>query len=300
MPEVETPERGSPLPDAPAPAEEAQTPEPQPPEEEPPPEEQEERPPEPDLGALLEKADPEFLRKHKRIAGIAGEMAQKMAQREAVRLAEHRAQQLVQEREQLREAEASRRQLIEAAKKGEFYALGEQVSKNLLVEDQQRYIGTYQTQARNEAYGSVQQVVDEMAQGFDPEVIQAAAAAVEDLQPGQPWQVGFGKWLPALVKAQAQFLASNPETRKQVAREVIPAVRSRALAELNGSEPVADGGGGRAQRQRTVTDEDIARMEPEEWMAVYDVKAGRFKPGVVYKPTRAVDPTGMRNTSRSL
>ena len=133
---------------------------------------------------------------------------------------------------------------------------------------------------------------------FDESVIQAASEALGELPQGMTWQDGFKKWLPELVKAQAKYLASNPEARKQVEREVTPAVRSRALAELNGAEPVADSGGGRPQKAKTITDEDIARMEPEEWVTVYDVDKGKFKPGFVYKPTRAVDPRQIQSAGR--
>lgn len=294
MPEVETPERVVPTPD---PEEEQTQEQPAPPDQETP-EEEDEEDKGPDLNALLEKADADTLRKHKRIAGIAGEMAKKIATREAARMAETRAQELLQEREQMARAEADRQALIEAARKGEFYALGEQVSKNLLVEDQQRFIGQYQTQAKNEAFSSVQAVVDEIAGTFDETVISAAAEAVGEFPQGMAWQDGFKKWLPELVKAQARYLASNPEARKQVEREVTPAVRSRALAELNGAEPVADSGGGRPQKAKTLTDEDIARMEPEEWVTVYDVDKGKFKPGYVYKPTRAIDPRNLQAVGR--
>jgi hypothetical protein len=301
MPEVETPERTAPTPDSPFKEEEQTEAGPQAQatdEQERPEDEDDEGDKGPDLNALLDKADPEELRKHKRIAGIAGELAKKLATREAERLATQRADEIVREREQLRAAEASRQALIEAAKKGEYYALGEQVSKNLLVEDQQRYMGQFQNQAKSEAYSDVQKAVDEIAEGFDESVITAAAEAVGEFPPGTAWQDGFKKWLPELVKAQAKYLASNPEARKQVEREVTPAVRSRALAELNGAEPVADSGGGRPQKAKTVTDEDIERMEPDEWMTVYDVDKGRFKPGYVYKPTRAIDPRRMQVSGR--
>jgi len=296
--EVERPERVPPTPDPSAeeaPTQEAPETAPQEADDQ---EEPEEKPP--DLEALLEKADPEVLRKHKRIAGIAGEMAQKIAQREASRLAEQRAQEIVAERERTRAAEASRQQYLDAARKGEFYALGEQVSKDLLVDDQQRHLNQYQSQARTEAYQSVQAAVDEIANAFDPAVVNAASEAVGDFAPGTSWQDGFKRWLPELIKAQAAHLAANPETRKQVEREVTPAVRSRALAELNGAEPVADSGGGRPQKQKTITDEDIARMGPEDWEVVYDVDKGVFKPGYVYKPTRAINPRTMQTTGRGI
>jgi len=296
MPEVEAPERVVPTPEVPEEEQPTQEQPPTPTDQEPTDEDEEDKGP--DLNALLEKADADTLRKHKRIAGIAGEMAKKIATREASRMAEERAQELLAEREKMARAEADRQTLIEAARKGEFYALGEQVSKNLLVEDQQRFIGQYQTQAKNEAYSSVQGVVDEIAGGFDESVIQAAAEEVGEFPAGTTWQDGFKKWLPAMIKAQAKYLASNPEARKQVEREVTPAVRSRALAELNGAEPVADSGGGRPQKAKTLTDEDIARMEPEEWVTVYDVDKGKFKPGYVYKPTRAIDPRQMQTSGR--
>lgn len=253
----------------------------------------------PDLEALLERYDPDLLRKNRKIMGIAGGLADRLATQRAETLAQQRAEALYQQRRERDEAERSRQSMLSTARKGDFYALGEQSAKQLLVEDQQRFVDRYRQQAAVDAYGNVQRVVDEIAGGFDPAVVATAAERMGEVPADARWEDGLKRWLPALVQAQAEHLAGRPEARQKVEHEITPAVRARLLAEMNGTEPAADSGTGRAPAQRTLTDEQIAEMGPEEWVQVYDVKAGKFKPGVVYKPTRAVDPRAMQIVGRA-
>jgi hypothetical protein len=248
----------------------------------------------PDLDTLLERYDPEALRKSRKFMGIAGGMADRLATQRAERLAEDLAQRRYEEQEADRERKAE----LAAARRGDYQALGQRRARKALEDDQKRYVDQYRSRATTDAYGSVQRVVNEIAEGFPPEVVAAAAERMGELPGNLSWEEGFKRWLPALMTANAEHLAQTPEHQKKVEAKITPALRARLIAEMNGTEPVADSGGGRAQAQRTVTDEQIANMEPEEWVQVYDVKAGKFKPGVVYKPTRALDPRALQMTGR--
>lgn len=248
----------------------------------------EEKPP--DLNSLLDKADPATLRKHPRLAGIIGEQAK----REATRLAEQRADELVREREARWRAEQSRQEVLARARNGDYYAIGEQAARQALQQDQEGAVNQFTRRAEAQTYQKVQATLEEWATEQPTEVNEAAAERMGDLDPGTPWEQGFRKWLDAYVQVRAEHLMRNPETTRRAERDVTPAVRARVLAEMNGKEPTADSGSGRAQRVRTITDEDIARMELDEYMTVWDVENGRPKKGVVYKPTRAVDPRVMQ------
>jgi hypothetical protein len=248
----------------------------------------EEKPP--DLNSLLDKADPATLRKHPRLAGIIGEQAK----REATRLAEQRADELVREREARWRAEQSRQEVLARARNGDYYAIGEQAARQALQQDQEGAVNQFTRRAEAQTYQKVQATLEEWATEQPTEVNEAAAERMGDLDPGTPWEQGFRKWLDAYVQVRAEHLMRNPETTRRAERDVTPAVIARVLAEMNGKEPTADSGSGRAQRVRTITDEDIARMELDEYMTVWDVENGRPKKGVVYKPTRAVDPRVMQ------
>jgi hypothetical protein len=253
-------------------------------------EEDEGEPKPPDLNALLDKADPATLRKHPRLAGIIGEQAK----REATRLAEQRADELVREREERWRAERSRQEVLAKARNGDYYAIGEQAAKQALQQDQEGAVNQFTRRAEAQTYQKVQATLEEWATEQPAEVNEAAAERMGALDAGTPWEQGFRKWLDAYVQVRAEHLMRNPDTQKRAERDVTPAVRARVLAEMNGKEPTADSGSGRPQRVRTITDDDISRMELDEYMSVWDVEKGRPKKGVVYKPTRAVDPRVMQ------
>jgi hypothetical protein len=243
-----------------------------------------------DLNALLDKADPASLRKHPRLAGIIGEQAK----REANRLAEQRAEELVREREERWRAERSRQEVLAKARTGDYYAIGEQAAREALQRDQETATTQFTRQAEAKTYQRMQSTLEEWATEQPTEVNEAAAERMGELDPGTPWEHGFRKWLDAYVQVRAEHLARQPETKQRAERDVTPAVRARVLAEMNGREPTADSGSGRPQRVRTITDDDIARMDLDEYMSVWDVENGRPKKGVVYKPTRAIDPRAMQ------
>jgi hypothetical protein len=244
----------------------------------------------PDLNALLEKADPAELRKNRRLQSIIGEQAR----RDAQRLAEQRAEELIQEREERWRAERSRQEVLAKARSGDYYAIGEQAAREALQRDQETATQQFSRQAEAKTYQRVQSTLEEWATEQPPEVNEAAAERMGELDPGTTWEAGFRKWLDAYVQVRAEHLMRNPEAKQRAERDVTPAVRARVLADMNGREPTADSGSGKPQRVRTITDDDINRMSLDEYMTVWDVENGRPKKGVVYKPTRAIDPRAMQ------
>lgn len=280
----------------PEPVEEEPTPETQPGEEAEEPEEEEGEPKPPDLNELLNSADPATLRKHPRLAGIIGEQAK----REANRLAEQRADEILRDRELRWRAEQSRQDVLAKARTGDYYSIGEQAARDALKQDQDAAVQQFERRAESNTYRTVQSALEDWASAQPPEVNERAAERMGELAEGTPWVDGFRKWLDAYVQVRAEHLAAQPETKQRAEREAIPAVKARVLAEMNGKEPTADSGSGRAQRTRKVTDEDIARMDLDEYMSIWDVEKGRPKPGVIYTPTRAVDPRGMRMLGRGV
>lgn len=254
----------------------------------------------PDLDQLLDRYDPEVLRKSRKFMGAVGGAADKLANQRAALLAEQRAQQLVEERFEREAAERSRRQALEAARRGDYEKLGQSRAREVLEEDQKRHMEGFRQRAATDAYGRVQSALNEIAGGFPDEVVQMAAEKMGEVPGDLDWEGGFKRWLPALIDARAEWLSNQPDHQKKIEQKLTPALRSRIIAEMNGTEPVADSGSGAPQKARIVTDEQIANMEPEEWVQVYDVKAGKFKPGIVYKPTRAVDVGAMRVVGRGV
>lgn len=252
----------------------------------------------PDLDQLLERYDPETLRKSRKLMGIAGEVGDKLAAQRATALAETRAQQLVEQRWEMEQAERSRLAAVEAARKGDYERLGQTRAREVLEQDQQRHIDGFRTKATTDVYAKVQGAVNEIAAGFPDEVVRLAAEKMGEVPGDVDWADGFKRWLPALIDARAEYMANQPDHQKKVEAKLTPALRSRLIAEMNGTEPVADSGQGTPQKQRLITDEQIAAMEPEEWVKVYDVKAGTFRPGYGHKPTRALDPRSMQIAGR--
>lgn len=244
----------------------------------------------PDLNALLDKADPATLRKHPRLLGIIGEQAK----REAAKIAETRAAEMVAEREERWRAEQARQALLAKARQGDYYAIGEEAAREALKRDQDGAVDQFTRQAEAKTYQKVQATLEDWASAQPEEVNEAAAERMGALDPGTTWETGFRKWLDAYVQVRAEHLAKQPETKQRAERDVTPAVRARVLAEMNGKEPTADSGSGKPQRVRTITDDDINRMDLDEWMSVWDVEKGQPKKGVVYKPTRALDPRSMQ------
>src|SRR5215470_876013 len=248
---------------------EGQTPEPQ---------EGEAKPDLPDLDALLDRYDPEVLRKNRKFMGMVGGAADRLANQRAQTLAEQRAQQMFQQRWDQEEADRSRKNALAAARSGNYTELGKAHAREVLEQDQARHIDGFRQKATTDAYGRVQSVINEIANGFPPEVVAAAAEKMGDLPNDMSWEDGLKKWLPVLIEARAEHLSSSPEAQKKVEQRIAPALRSRLLAEMNGTEPVADSGTGTPQKVRQLTDEQIAAMDPEEWVKVYDIKAGKFRP----------------------
>ena len=154
-------------------------------------------------------------------------------------------------RDRLARGEAVRRELVEAAKAGEFYSVGEQAARLLLEEEEQRRVqAVYQrgvADALDLERRQRQAAVDKEAERYSPEVLDAAQARMAEAE--------------AQGEVDLRDFDQAAQTWRRYAQE--------AQAE--------------AQRHR-LTDATIREMTPEQWATVYDTERGRFKEGYVYEP----------------
>src|SRR5262245_6168684 len=153
----------------------------------------------PDLNELLDRYDPETLRKNRKFMGMVGGAADKLASQRAQALAEQRAQALYQERWDKEQADRSRQRALDAARRGDYQALGRQHAEEVLQQDQARHMDGFRQRATTDAYGSVQSAVNEIANGFAPEVVALAAERMGELPENIDFSEGFKRWLPALI-----------------------------------------------------------------------------------------------------
>lgn len=256
---------------------------------------------------LVETADPDSIRKNRRIMGIAGEMAQRLAAQQAEALANTRAEALVEQRLREREAQAQHDAKMERAKAGDFYALGQETADELLRQAQARDGDVSRQAAEKGATDRVQATVEAWSKAFPPEVLTAATEAWSSRPRAGDFYGDLKTYLDVFTPVLADHLVRQKAAEQETAlfqkweKERLPALRARALAEVNGGEPVPDNEGGTPTRQRVVTDDDVRRMPLAEYEQIFDLATGRPKAnsGVIYKATRGVDPRQIAAAGRS-
>jgi hypothetical protein len=255
-----------------------------------------------DRQRLLEEADAEELRKHPRISGLAGQMADKLTSR---RVKELKLDELppdvreglfrrAQEDADARNAERERERLAEG---GEYYTLGQLEAERVRKAKEAQVAAQKTQEAQAEGLLAFYAQTHEWAKAnFDAEVLNKTAADIqEQMQALQPRQQ-YDLWLKTLTSNQAEHQARQRETevRSKWEKEELPAHRSRWLAERNGSEPSPETEGGSATGNIVLTDEMIAAMEPKQFNAIWGDNGPKPGSGYVYKPTRAIDPRNLK------
>ena len=260
----------------------------------------------PDWEALLEKADPDALRKNRRLMGIAGEMAQRLATAKAEELAQARAVEIADERVRQREAEAREAARLEKVDAGDYYALGQEHAAELLKQKQERDAKGAEARVAQSFEQRTQATLEEWAQAFPPEVLTKASEAYAARPRAGDFNGDLKTYLEVFVPVLSDHLQSQKAAETEAAlfakweKERLPALRARALAELNGGEPVPDTAGGAAPRTRTFTDDDVRRMSLEDYKKYFDVETAKPREGVIYRPTRSVDPRQIATTGRGM
>jgi hypothetical protein len=260
-----------------------------------------------DRERLLEEADPEELRKHKRISGLAGQMADKLTSR---RVKELKLDELptdvrdslfrrVEQDVESRRTQAERERLAES---GEYYTLGQQEAERVRLAKEQQAARQQSEKAQAEGLlGFYEQTHEWAKANFPAEVLNKTAADInEEMQTLQPRQQ-YDLWLKTLTANQVEHQAKLRETeaRSKWEKEELPAHRSRWLAERNGNAPTPETEGGSPQGTRTLTDEMIAAMSLEEFKAVWGDNGPKPGSGWVYKPTRAIDPRTLKMSGQA-
>ena len=263
-----------------------------------------------DRKRLLDEADPEELRKHERVAGVSGQMAERLYRRRVGELsyddlpeaARERLAAEVERKAREREQAEQERQL---GQQGEFYTLG-----------QKRWEAVQQAQTEEQRQALDRQAEGRVLKGFEAnvqtwakenfpaEVLDRTAAVLNDS--GEMDRLDFrgqyNLWLKTLIDNARTHAAEErvQQERQKWEREELPTYRSRWLAERNGSEPSPETDGGPAPGVRELTDEVIAAMSLEDFQAVWDMKTDKPKQGYRYKPTRGIDPRAAQRAGRAL
>lgn len=164
-------------------------------------------------------------------------------------------------------------QRLEAARRGDFYTLGEQVAP----EYQERVA------QEDERQHPLYQGVSAFQSELEPEVQSEIAGKDYD---------SFTAYLKATVDSTVKHRLSQ-EVEREVTKR-LPALKKRWLAEANGDEATPELGRGTPIGVREITDEMVAAMSLEEYDQNFDA-FGRPKAGIKLRHTRALDPRRMRH-----
>lgn len=251
-----------------------------------------------DRERLLEEADPEELRKHKRISGLAGQMADKLTSR---RVKELKLDELppdvrdvltrrATEDVENKRAQAERERLADA---GEYYTLGQQEAERVRQAKEAQIAQQQAQQAEGKALLSFFEQRYEWAKAnFPPEILNKTAADISEQMSVLAPQAQYDLWLKTLMANQSEH--QKRQERERWEREDLPAHRSRWLAERNGNAPSPETEGGSPSGNTVLTDEMIAAMEPERFNAIWGDNGPKPGSGYTYKPTRAIDPRTLK------
>lgn len=245
-----------------------------------------------DRARLLDEADPEELRSHRRVQGITGRLYQQRVQSLRPEDLPPTVRQQIEETTRARiEQEAQEKELAQLGQSGEFYTLGQRA-----YEDMQNRRGQ-EIRTRRAAEQKSQTVQEFAAQtrqwaveNFPGEVLDAAAQELD--AGGQMDRLNFdgqyNLWLKTVTSHNARFEAKREKARWE--KEELPAHRQRWLAEQNGAEPSPETeSNGAPAGQRVLTDEQIDRMSLKEFEAVWDMERNQPKKGYRWRPTRSLD-----------
>jgi hypothetical protein len=263
-----------------------------------------------DRKRLLDEADPEELRKHERVAGVSGQMAERLYRRRVGDLTYDdlppatRDSLVRQVREQIR-AEEQSEQERQLGQQGEFYTLGqkrwEAVQQSQTDEQRQQA----ERQAENKVLKSFESSVQTWAkENFPGEVLDKTAARLNegDDMDKLDFKGQYNLWLKTLISTAQEHAAESrvQQERQKWEKDDLPTYRSRWLAERNGSEPSPETDGGPPPGVRELTDEAIGAMSLEEFQAVWDMKTDKPKQGYRYRSTRGIDPREAQRAGRAM
>ena len=255
-----------------------------------------------DRQRLLEEADPEELRKHPRISGLAGQMADKLTNRRVKELTldelptdvRDALSRRVAEDVEGRRAQQERERLAEA---GEYYTFGQQEAERVRLAKERQAEQVQKSRAQAEGLlGFYAQTHEWAKANFPAEVLNKTASDITEQMATLEPRAQYDLWLKTLTANQAEHQSKLRETeaRSRWEKEELPAHRSRWLAERNGGAPSPETEGGSPTGNRVLTDEMIAAMSLEEFKAVWGDNGPKPGSGWVYKPTRAINPANLK------
>ena len=192
-----------------------------------------------DRARLLDEADPEELRSHRRVQGITGRLYQQRVQSLRAEDLPPTVRQQIEESTRARLAqEAQERELADLGQQGEFYTLGQKAFEEM---QNRRGQQIRQRRAQEQKSQTVQEFAAQTRQwavdNFPGEVLDATAEELD--RGGQMDRLSFdgqyNLWLKTVTAQNARYEAKREKARWE--KEELPAHRQRWLAEQNGAEP---------------------------------------------------------------
>jgi len=245
-----------------------------------------------DRARLLDEADPEELRSHRRVQGITGRLYQQRVQDLQPEDLPPTVRQRIEEATRARlEQEAQERELAALGQSGEFYTLGQKAFEDM----QNRRGQEIRTRRAAEQKSAVTQEFAARTRqwaidNFPTEVLDAAAHELNEggKMDTLDFEGQYNLWLKTVTTHNARHEARQEKQRWE--KEELPAHRQRWLAEQNGTEPSPETeSNGAPAGQRILTDEAIDRMSLKEFEAVWDMERNEPKKGYRWRPTRSLD-----------
>jgi hypothetical protein len=204
---------------------------------------------------LLKEFSEEELSRDPKLAGWIGN------------LAKHQRNRMIEQER----AEAAERAKREAIEQGDFYGLGQLTASEIQARAQQ--------QNAAQQVAPIMDVITRFQARFPVEVQQEVQG--KTFGAGKSYEEGLEEYLHAVTEAAAKHRADAELKRRE------PALRKAWLSESNGAQPVPELDGGRADRVREITDEQIENMGLDEYDAYFDSQ-GKPKPGVRVRLTRGI------------
>jgi len=211
------------------------------------------------LATLLKNVPIDELEKHPQIAGWFGDIANK------------RARSLIEKERQ----QALERERNEAVQRGDYYRLGE-----LTAPEVQQQLSQQQAA---DAMTPFMDGVSRFQQSLPPDIQQQVQG--KNYGVGKSYADGVAEYLGATVEAAVSHRLTAAVEAELKRRE--PALRKALLSETVGAEQTPERVDGRPTGVREITDEQIDRMNLEEYEQYFDDN-GRPRNGVRYRSTRGI------------
>lgn len=210
----------------------------------------------------------ELLRRHPKLQGKLGSLAQKQAQKEAERLADS----IVERRLAEKEAASERQRLEELADEGDLYALGQVKKSEIQKTRQQQSKSLERVHLERDIWSKN---VDPVLLGFMEELDETERDSVKGrYEKGEYGEDPVGARKAYFKDVMERFAKREiAKTRKKWEKDELPALVKERLSEGIDGEPSPDSGAGGTAPRGPMTQEEFDRIKnntsvlylPEHW-----------------------------------